>query len=275
MIIYIDYRKKEVFIVPPKCGNNIISTYLNLKINKKYTHKNIMYVLTNNNFKKIIIYRDIYDRFLSGFYEDLINNSCYLDIDLNFLEYCEFLEYCINNNIKNVSNLNVKYYNLDKKIWWGECGAQNYNIINNKGYIDGHMISQENCIKIYVDILIRRKSTNVYLLNIKDINKYLGINIYKYQKNYMINDDINFKTPIYILKTNRLFPTREIMINDKVKSIIDNLYNSDFIFLDNLKKKFNIIYPSDQDIKNTIDNIVDNIVDNIIINNILDILNST
>ena len=49
------------------------------------------------------------------------------------------------------------------------------------------MISQENCIKIYVDILIRQKSTNVYLLNIKDINKYLGINIYKYQKKFVMS----------------------------------------------------------------------------------------
>ena len=77
MLLYIDYNNKYCFIVPPKCGNTSIAHTLNINFSIQYTYEEVIRVLTSDEFKKIIVLRNIYDRFLSGFYEDLKNNSCY------------------------------------------------------------------------------------------------------------------------------------------------------------------------------------------------------
>jgi hypothetical protein len=242
MIVFIDYTKKEVFIVPPKCGNQTIAKYLNLPLHKEYSFEEIFSVLSDNSYKKIILFRDIFDRFLSGFYEDLNNNSCYSNIDINFLEFCEFLNFCIDNNLTNINNLSCFDKKLDTEIWWGECSKRKINIINENGEIAGHISSQSSQIKELINVIENNNSNNVYLLDIKDLNKYLGINLIINNKPYNTNiDGFDFKTPLSVIKEQNEFPLKKYMFNERIQDIIQKLYNSDFIYIDNLKKKYNLI----------------------------------
>jgi hypothetical protein len=242
MIIFIDENKKEVFIVPPKCGNTTIAKYLDLPLHIEYSDEEIYRVLIDNSYKKIILFRDIFDRFLSGFYEDLNNNSCYSNIDMSFLDFCEFLNFCMENKLKNVDNLNCFDKNLDREIWWGECSNTKQNIINDNGEISGHMISQENSIKILIQIIEDNNGDNVYLLNITDLNNYLNKTLIENSKTYNSNiDDFDFNTHLSVLKKQDIFPQKKYMINERIQNIIQKLYNSDNIYLDKLKKKYNLI----------------------------------
>jgi len=75
MIVFLDETNKVFYIMPPKCGTTTIAKMLNVDLHSIYDLSNI----NNTEYKKVIIIRkDIVDRFLSGFYEDLFNNTCYL-----------------------------------------------------------------------------------------------------------------------------------------------------------------------------------------------------
>ena len=75
MIIYVDDKEKICYIMAPKCGSHTISKMLNTDLHTVYPE----WHLKNDDYRKIIIIRkDVIDRFLSGFYEDLIANTCLL-----------------------------------------------------------------------------------------------------------------------------------------------------------------------------------------------------
>jgi hypothetical protein len=162
MRIYIDYTNKICFIVAPKCGNTTIASYLNLNLHVEYTEEEIIRILQNDEYKKIIIIRNIYDRFLSGFYEDLNNNNCYNNIDITFLNYCLFLKYCFDNKLKEVNNLNVYFPDLNIPIWWGN--SSNLPITNNIGQIYGHIGSQKYYLSNYIK-LINGNNVNILYLH--------------------------------------------------------------------------------------------------------------
>lgn len=144
MTIFIDFINNTCFILSPKCGTQTVSKYLKLPINISYNRNEIIKVLKDPEFKKIIVVRDIIDRFFSGFYEDLKNNKCYLDLDISFYDYIKFLYFCNDNKITNVNNLNIYYENKNKLIEWGGCSGHNLPITDSSGCLSGHIIHQKN-----------------------------------------------------------------------------------------------------------------------------------
>ena len=94
MPIYIDYMENRCFILYPKCGTQTISKYLKIPISISYDRDEIIEILKDKDFRKIIVIRDVYDRFFSGFYEDLKDN-----------------------------NLNVYFKDKNNLIEWGGCSS--------------------------------------------------------------------------------------------------------------------------------------------------------
>ena len=59
MILFIDYTNKRCFIMAPKCGNTTIAEYLGVDIHTYYEDMEVIRVLQSDEFKKIIIIRNI------------------------------------------------------------------------------------------------------------------------------------------------------------------------------------------------------------------------
>ena len=213
----------------PKCGNTTIAEYLGVDIHTYYEDMEVIRVLQSDEFKKIIIIRNIYDRFISGFYQDLLANTCYNNINITFLNYCLFLKYCFDNKLKNVNNLNVYFPDLNIPIWWGNCSNVYLPITNNMGQIYGHIGSQKYYISNYIKLI---KGNNVNILDLKDLNKYLNINLIKNFKTYIENSENieNYKLNI-LKKHNYLLKLNESI---EIMSIIDHIYNEDIIFINEL-----------------------------------------
>ena len=240
MIFYIDYEKKCCYIVSPKCGNTTISKYLNLNIHIKYSNEEIYNILKNNDFLKIIVVRDVLERFLSGFYEDLNNNSCYLNIDISFYKYCIFLKYCHDNKIKNVNNLNLYFKKYDVPIWWGNCSNKFLNITDENGNISGHLVSQKLSINNLVSLI---KGNNVKVINTEDLFLYLPQNkeiTIQNKKKYSNELNINYKVKLSDLKKNINFRvSTKQLYNIKIIKIINSIYKEDIDYIEYLKNTFN------------------------------------
>lgn len=236
MIIYIDDHNKICFIAPPKCGNTSIANYLNLQLHTEYSDDDIYKILRNDDYTKIIVLRNPLDRFLSGFYEDLNNNSCYNDIDITFNEYCLFLNHCYDNKIKNVDNLNIYYKNIDAGIWWGNCSSVTYPITTNEGDISGHLISQYNCVKHILSLIT---GINVKVIDISNLNKYLNNTEIKNSKSYSNNLDINSTVKLSDLKKNIDFRVNKNQLyTSEIINIIKNIYKEDFDLIEELSNKY-------------------------------------
>lgn len=234
MIIYIDYSKKIVFIIPPKNGNNSIAEYLNISIHHSYDKNEIKNCLNDDNFIKLIIIRkNIIDRFLSGFYEDLFNNKCYNNIDISFTEYLLFLNHCYIHKIPKVDNLNV-YLNDNISICFGNCSNKYLPITNDKGIFVSHIQSQKYSINSYLQY------KNIKLLDIKDLDKFLNRSLHKNIKKKQYLDIDLYKIKLSTLKKERLIINKDVL-NDYHKNIILNMYKEDTDFLEELEKKYEYI----------------------------------
>jgi len=234
MTIYIDHDNKICYILSPKCGTQSIVKSLNLTMKKEYDYHEVFDTLKNVNYKKIIIIRDIFSRFLSGFYEDLHNNECYLDINISFIDYVKFLKYCYDNKIPSVNNLNV-YFKEDKKIWWGQCSNVILPITDEKGNLSGHLIHQKTHLLPYINI-IDIDDKNIEIIDIKELHKY--IKVCENKKIYETVNESTFNTPLNSIKNDYAagYPKIENMLNYEIKEIILEIYKDDLEYIDEIKK---------------------------------------
>jgi hypothetical protein len=238
MLIFLDIKNKIFYIASPKCGNHTIAKHLEIYIHTPIVNENNY--LSDSEYKKIIIVRNVLDRFYSGFCEDLTNNTCYEDINITFYEYILFLKYCFDNKLKNVTNLNAFYENLDVPIWWGNCSNIYLPITNSNGIIDGHIKSQHDSINSYVNIIISTSNcNNVEITDIKQL-KFNNVNI-EHEKKYTSNS-FNFESKLSdikkYVKLNNCYPKKENMYNSEIISIINHIYKKDYEFIDSLYNTF-------------------------------------
>jgi hypothetical protein len=238
MTCYIDYINKFCFISSPKCGTQTLSKVLKIPIDKLYPFEEITCVLKDSSYKKIIIVRDIIDRFISGFYEDLKNNSCYYNIDITFIEYVNFIYYCFKNKIKQVNNLNVYFKEYDQIIEWGNCSNLSLPITDEEGKISGHLIYQKSHLKPFIDI-ITNTDKNIDVIELDQLSKYT--NIRENKKHYVddLNDETyNYKTLLSKLKKDKIYPNKHKMLNEEIINMINDIYMEDIEYINYIKQNF-------------------------------------
>ena len=187
MFNFLDEINKIIYIMAPKCGTTTIASMLNVNLHTKQDLSNI----NNPEYKKIIIIRkNVIDRFLSGFYEDLYNNSCYDNCNVTFNDYLLFLYKCFQEKKPHVDNMKI-YTETDIPIWFGECSGLKLNITNDKGQFISHIQSQKTAISNIVSLI--NNTTNVEIIELKNLSKITN-NIKKNVKNkiFKLSDEINF-----------------------------------------------------------------------------------
>lgn len=242
MTIFIDYINNICFITSPKCGTQTLSKFLRLPLSISYSTREIKQVLKDPEFKKIIILRDIFDRFFSGFYEDLKNNDCYNFLNISFFEYIKLIYYCHDNCISNVSNINVYYPDMDKLIEWGNCSGVNLPITDSSGNLSGHIIHQKTHLKKYID-LIDKNDKNVEIIELNDLCKFtlLHENSKEYsvtKESKKIDNNLNYDSLLCDIKKCKIFPEKKHMINNKITNIINHIYMKDYDYIEDIKKIF-------------------------------------
>ena len=238
MTIYIDFSNKICFILSPKCGTQSVCKYLKINLDTHYSDDEIVNCLTDYNFKKIIVVRNIIDRFFSGFYEDLCNNDCYYNLNISFYNYIKFLCYCYDNKIKNVNKLNIYYEKDYSLIYWGQCSNMHLPITDCSGNISGHITHQKKYIEPYINII--NKTENVEVIDINELSKF--INLHENAKNInnnTNNNEYDFNTLLSEIKKKHIFPSKEKILNDEIKQIIKHIYSSDEEYIEIIKLKFN------------------------------------
>jgi hypothetical protein len=235
MVVYIDYIKKNVFISSPKVATTSISKYLNIENVYQFPDNG---EFINNDFRKIIIIReDIIERFLSGFYEDLINNYCYDTIDISFHEYLLFLYDCHIKKIPNVNNL-FHYLNKDIPIWFGNCSSVSLDITNQDGLFISHIISQKLEIG---DTIQKIKGDNVIVVEINNLTNILGENSIICNKKNKKSYDFKLRNiKLCDIKKNQII-TNKHSLDEEEREIILKMYNEDVLFINELKNTFNYL----------------------------------
>jgi hypothetical protein len=231
MGFYIDNINKQCFIVPPKCGTTTVAKKLNLPNNKLYLDNEIIDVLKDKNYLKIIVVRDVIDRFLSGFYEDLYNNKCYNDLDITFKEYMYFLKFCFDNKLKNINNINV-YFNINKEINWGNCSNLCFPITTEQGNISGHIASQKNEI-FYLQTIIDDDDNNVIIIDVMQLSSGLICNYTNYNDMDIKNNISDI--PLSEIKNKNIITKQ---ISNEIKEIINYIYKEDIDYINELFMKY-------------------------------------
>ena len=234
MICFIDEINKIYYIMAPKCGTTTIAHMLNVDLHTEYDLSNI----NNPEYKIIIIIRkNVVNRFLSGFYEDLFNNSCYDNINVTFNDYLLFLYKCFQEKIPYVDNMKI-YNGQNIPIWFGNCSKKFLSITDNEGQFISHIQSQK--IAIYNIVKLINNKTNVKIVELNDLSKFTN-NIKKNIKNkiYELPDGINdfSKLPLSYIKKNEII-INDNLLNDKQKEIILDIYGEDLIFIKELEVNF-------------------------------------
>jgi hypothetical protein len=245
MRFFVDESNKRCFILAPKCGNQTISHYLKLDLHIKYTPEYINEILTSDTYLKLIIIRkNIYARFLSGFYEDLFNNTCYSNVNMTFSEYLLFLKYGFDNKIKKLDNLNCYDASLDVPIWFGNCSKLTLPITNEKGIFQSHISSQKYSISKLISSI---KGKNAKLIELDKLSNYLDTDVIKNKtqnktQNQYTGNVNTFTRNISLkdMKQNRWVITHNVL-NDDEKSIIHHMYKEDIEFINNIEHKFEYI----------------------------------
>jgi len=218
--------------MPPKCGTTTIAKMLNVDLHSIYDLSNI----NNTEYKKVIIIRkDIIDSFLSGFYEDLFNNTCYLNVDITFYEYLCFLYKCFIDKYPLVNNMDV-YNKKNIPIWYGNCSNISLPITNSKGKFVSHIQSQKYAINEIVNLI--KTNENVVIVEITKLSKYLNNNIIENSKQKIeLDSNINFSNlSLSFIKNNRIIVNKDVLTN-KQKEIILEMYDEDINFLE---EKYNV-----------------------------------
>jgi len=231
MLIFIDEKNKVTYIMAPKCGTHTIANYLNTDLHTNYEKKQLI----NDEYTKIIIFRkDVVDRFLSGFYEDLFNNTCYDNMDVTFNDYLLFLYKCYTEKIKNVNNLSV-YLNKDIPVWYGNCSNHFKNITDNNGDFCSHIQSQKYAI---YDIVNKITGENVKIIELNELSKLLP-NIKRCNVKNKQKYDLDLtQITLSHIKKNKIIISKD-SLNDSQIQLILKIYEEDILFINELTNKFN------------------------------------
>ena len=234
MILFIDYNNKTVFVCPPKCGNTSIASYLNITLHHEYTNEEINNVLNDDKYVKLFVIRkNIFDRFLSGFYEDLFNNKCYDDLNITFDDYLNFLYDCYTNKIKNLNKIIIN--DNEYPIYFGNCSNLSLNLTDDEGNFISHIQLQKYTLQHFINL------KNIKLIRIEDLNNYFKKDIIKNKKNYINDDSIvisNLK--LSTIKFNSIIIKSNCLTKNE-KNLINKIYENDILFIDELLKKYEYI----------------------------------
>jgi hypothetical protein len=235
MLLFIDYNKKNAFIMAPKCGTTTIATYLNKYIDSNDDYYQIHTL--DDSFLKLIIYReDIISRFLSGFYEDLLNSKCYDEMNITFDEYLSFLNYCYINKIPNVNNINCYYEHMDIPVWFGKCDKMRLPITNCEGVFCSHIMTQKYAIYNIVERVLNQK--NIQLVELNDIHKVIKDDTVYNKKQKSIYTNVS-EMKLCDMKRNNIIISKACLEEKHVKIIL-NMYKEDIEFIQHLKKKYTL-----------------------------------
>jgi Sulfotransferase family len=221
-------KYKIAFYVPHKGGQYTISTWImNAQSNDKvyepsyYTHlipkpKNL------SEYKKYLILRNPYKKFISGFLQEAISNhnAQYKQLNLTFLEFCRVIKTQLTN--KKISRHKLKYNNTQISLFHmtpisRELKLQKYNKSNFAKVIFTEQLS---------DLLTH-------------LNKKLGINVPVVagnKKNY--NDDAIIdiiNTKVSDIANGTPYPSYKKWYNGEIKEIVDQFFKDDFELLKKYK----------------------------------------
>ena len=231
MVFYIDYKRKNVYITSPKCGCTSISNYLNTEWEPKYVNNEF----TNNSFTKFVIFRqDILERFLSGFYEDLISNTCFDNIEVTFNDYLLFLYKCFKEKIPNVNNLSI-FLNKDIPVWWGNCSNKTLNLTDSNGDFICHIQTQKFALEYHFFQLIKNDK-NVKVIEFNSFFKLFPME--KKRSRNKSNYYLNFgQRKLCDIKKHNWIIDKECL-NETQKKMILEIYDEDIKFFNELKLNF-------------------------------------
>lgn len=230
-MIYLNLENKTYYIMAPKCGTTTISKWLNIEQNSNCDLSNI----NNPEYKKVIIIRkNLVDRFLSGFYEDLFNNTCYDNLNVTFNDYLLFLHECFKQNYSCVNNMKI-YNNQDIPIWFGNCSNVSLPITNFDGQFISHIQSQYYAINHIISLI--ENKTNVDVIELTNLSKYLNNTIRENVKQTN-ESNVNFsELTLTYIKKNKIIIKNSELTNNQQKLILE-IYKEDDIFINNLEKTF-------------------------------------
>ncbi len=213
----------------PKCGTTTIAKMFNLHATNDLSNIN------NPKYKKVIIIRkNLVIRFLSGFYEDLFNNSCYSNIDIKFDDYLLFLYDCYQKKHPYVKNMEI-YNNKDIPVWFGNCSGCSLPITNDKGYFTSHIQSQYFAINYVVSLLTNK--TNVVVVELNKLSKYLNNPLRENVKQSIYFDGNISELSLSYIKNQHII-INEDSLNNTQKKIILEINKEDEIFINKLEENF-------------------------------------
>lgn len=232
----IDENNKLCYIMAPKSGSTTIANYLNIDQNIIYGDEKTLNILNDQSYKKIIIIRkNIVARFLSGFYEDLFNNTCYDSMDITFKEYLDFLYFCYKNKIKEVNNLNVFMNNNNSVVYWGNCSNKILPLTNADGNFISHIQSQKYALCNFITDV---DCPNTYLIELSNLN-YIITDTHKNKKSANYQEPISNLSLSYIKKNELIIKNKQL--SDEEINIIMDMYSEDKLFLNYLENRFKYI----------------------------------
>ena len=235
MASFTDFKNNIIFITSPKCGTTSISEYINKMDVSLEENKEI----STDNFTKIIVFRkDIIERFLSGFYEDLFNNSCYTDMNITFNEYLYFLYKCYEKKIPNVNGLSI----IDKPfipIWWGEFSLKRLYLTDSNGKFISHIQSQSFVINHYMTPYINEGDKNIKIIELNDLSSnFPDINTLN-KKNRIKNKCNISNIKLGDIKKHRIIISKNSLNNNQVNLIL-KIYEEDISLIDKLMHNYEI-----------------------------------
>ena len=248
MPLICDHSHKILYIIPHKCGLHTLTTFINRIKNKEAKTSYYNFLFCNElkeeykTYYKILIIRNIYEKFVSGFLQDL---QIYKNTDLSFKELCMYLLSIhkmpnINYYIKNGTNITNDYY-----FTLGE----NCNHFKNK--LNGHLQPMHCELEQFLNYFNYEVERIIFTSNLtellQEINvKYnLNIVVEKGNCNYYKNDlkiDIKNMKLSDIYELNGIPPFKQFY-DDEIFNAVKIMYADDIELL----KKFNLTQPENYD----------------------------
>lgn len=246
MGVMVDEINKIVYVLPHKCGQFTISTFLmniyGKNVDSGYhvnTLRDMGYTdlkIEHKNYYKVLILRDPYQRFISGFLQDCCENlkHYYKNIDISFLKYCRFLL-----AIHQIPNVNY-YLKNGKKYYIDHYFTTDTPLKTKLRWHQSTMIKE---LKTYIEFY-EYKFDKVTIIDeldelIDDIKKKFNINVKTVignKKNYQ-NDNINIiDKSVSDIANGDPYPSYDKFYNFEIQNIVEKIYVEDFELL----KHFNM-----------------------------------